>query len=275
MKKGLIFAGTTEGRLLAEEFARKQIPCVICVATEYGAQMLQETGVTAENKEQRLQKGRLDHTGLRICTGRLDALQMAALLAQVQPAVVIDATHPYAAEATENIKTACQASGYPYLRLLRAKSDQEKLQEGESGRILFFPDLDSAARYLEGQSGNLFLTTGSKELGRFVSRISDISRIYARILPSAENLQHCQALGLSGRQIICMQGPFSRQLNEAMLAHCRAAWLVTKDSGRPGGFLEKCQAAQNLGISSAVIQRPIEEQGIMMEQIWEKLAKYF
>ena len=41
------------------------------------------------------------------------------------PDFVIDATHPYAAEVTENIRKACQTSGTEYLRLLRQASDPE------------------------------------------------------------------------------------------------------------------------------------------------------
>ena len=40
MKKVLIYAGTTEGRELAQELARERIYCDISVATEYGRQIM-------------------------------------------------------------------------------------------------------------------------------------------------------------------------------------------------------------------------------------------
>ena len=40
MCKVMVFAGTTEGRELAEFLAEREIPAHICVATEYGEQLL-------------------------------------------------------------------------------------------------------------------------------------------------------------------------------------------------------------------------------------------
>ena len=36
MKKILIFSGTVEGRKLAEYLSEREIPVLVCVATEYG-----------------------------------------------------------------------------------------------------------------------------------------------------------------------------------------------------------------------------------------------
>ena len=42
MKKNiLIFAGTTEGRQLAEYAVKKGIPCIVSAATEYGEELLE------------------------------------------------------------------------------------------------------------------------------------------------------------------------------------------------------------------------------------------
>ena len=40
MKQALIFAGTTEGRRLAQALAQAGIPASVCVATEYGETLL-------------------------------------------------------------------------------------------------------------------------------------------------------------------------------------------------------------------------------------------
>ena len=45
MCKVIVFAGTTEGREIAEFLERRQIPGHICVATEYGEQLLPESPV--------------------------------------------------------------------------------------------------------------------------------------------------------------------------------------------------------------------------------------
>ena len=54
-------------------------------------------------------------------------------------------------------------------------------------------------------------------------------------------------MGLLGTQIICMQGPFSAELNAAMLKQVDAKYLVTKDTGVTGGFPERIQGAKIAG----------------------------
>ena len=100
------------------------------------------------------------------------------------------------------------------------------------------------------------MTTGSKELGRFVNALGDPARITARVLPSEESLRACEEAGLSGRQIIALQGPFDTEMNCAMIRHAGAQWLLTKDSGAAGGYPEKLEAAGKCGIGTVVIRMP-------------------
>ena len=78
-EKVLIYAGTTEGRLLAQELSRAHIACDVHVATEYGQMVMPELA------------------GVKVCVGRLDVEEMCALLkknGQNNYAAVVDATHP-------------------------------------------------------------------------------------------------------------------------------------------------------------------------------------
>ena len=63
---------------------------------------------------------------------------------------------------------------------------------------------------------------------------------------------------MEGKQICAMQGPFSAEMNIAMLKQTDAAFLVTKDTGTTGGYPEKEQAAHQLGVRMVVISRPEE-----------------
>lgn len=69
-----------------------------------------------------------------------------------------------------------------------------------------------------------------------------------------------------------MQGPFSEELNLAMLRQIRARWLVTKASGAAGGFQEKLAAARRAGARVVVIRRPREETGLSLRELAEKLT---
>lgn len=92
-------------------------------------------------------------------------------------------------------------------------------------------------------------------------------RIFARILPQPEMVQKCMEMGLSGRHIICMQGPFSEEMNYAMLRETNARILLTKESGAAGGFPEKLRGAKRAGAAVVVVKRPVEEEGCSVEEV--------
>ena len=168
----------------------------------------------------------------------------------------VDATHPYAVAVTENIRRACSQAGVPCRRLLRGAS--------ETAGVTAVGSAAEAAALLAGREGNILLTTGSKELGAFSALPSE--RLYPRVLPNHESLSACEGAGIPHRNILAMQGPFSTELNEALIRQFHIAYLVTKDGGKAGGFEEKLRAAKNTGIELVLIRRP-EETGESFEEI--------
>ncbi|WRS26325.1 precorrin-6A reductase [Oscillospiraceae bacterium MB08-C2-2] len=246
MKNLLIFAGTTEGRALTQRLAAYPVHLTVCVATDYGRELLPPTGKR-----------------LRILTERLDCAQMEALMRQEAFACVVDATHPYADEATRNIAEAARRAGVPYLRLLREQS--------MVGDCLYFSSLAEAVEGLEALPGNILAATGSKELELY-TRISGFeSRVYPRVLPTVEALEKCRELGFARSNIIAMQGPFSIALNKALLEQYSIGLLVTKDGGPQGGFAQKQEAAEASGARLVVIGRPTEGEGLAFEDLLDQL----
>jgi precorrin-2 dehydrogenase/sirohydrochlorin ferrochelatase/precorrin-6A/cobalt-precorrin-6A reductase len=125
---------------------------------------------------------------------------------------------------------------------------------------------------LDGTTGRALLTTGSKELAAFTAARGFAERFYARVLPSAEIVRHCRELGFPGGRLICMQGPFSREMNAATLRMTGAEYLVTKDTGARGGLPEKLEAAAELGVTVVLISRPATETGLTLEAATEVLT---
>lgn len=196
---------------------------------------------------------------LTVLTGRRDAAAMQALLQEFD--LCIDATHPYAAEASANIRTACTAAGVPLRRAARPASAITD--------AAFAADTTAdAAAYLAGTEGNILLTTGAKELPAFAAL--DKTRLFARVLPTHEGISACEALGIPHRNIIAMQGPFGTALNCALMEQYQIAWLVTKDGGRAGGFAEKLEAARRTGAKVVLIRRPADA-GEAPEQLLQQL----
>ena len=230
--KIVIFGGTAEGRKLVEAAPSGDLKLHICVATEYGASLLPER----EN--------------VMIHQGAMEENEMEAFLAETAPSYCLDATHPYAALVTKNVQKACLKLKIPYIRVFR--------EEGNSGDFVSVESVAAAAEFLKGVSGNIFLTTGSKELDKYTVIPDYKTRCFARVLPSVEVLEKCNALGFFGRNLIAMQGPFSEEINYAMLRQTESEWMVTKNSGREGGYQEKCEAAIRAGVKIVVVERPEE-----------------
>lgn len=250
-EKVLLFAGTSEGRRLYDFFLTNGIPFDISVATEYGRELLEE-------------KGKEDS---HILVNRLSEAEMEALLRTGTYSLVVDATHPYAAEVTKNIHTACQAAQVEYLRLLR--------EEGRQEGVIRRGNLAGAVDYLRSHEGNILSTIGSKELRQLTALEHFEERVFARILPLPEAVAQCHEMGFQGKNLICMQGPFSFDMNVAMLRQYQCRYLLTKNSGKAGGFDEKLSAAKAAGAKVLLVDRPSEEQGMAYEEITSLLKKRF
>lgn len=244
-QKVLIFAGTVEGRLLTEYLASKKIETVVCVATEYGKKLFSE------------------NNDIKSLSGRLTQGEMVELIDEIKPSIVVDSTHPYADFATENIKGATEKTGVSYLRLLRPSEDIE----GENTEdVEIFSDVKSAVDYLKTTKGNIFLTTGSKDL-KYFTEIEDYqNRVFPRVLSLPQVVMEASKLGFQGKNLICMQGPFSKEINTAMLRQTNSKILVTKETGNAGGFKEKLQSAKEVGAKVVIIGRPTKEEGLDFSQ---------
>lgn len=241
MKEILIFAGTTEGRRLSECLCASGIAHTVCVATEYGELVLKE------------------HPLARVHQGRMNSEEIADFLKENEFAAVVDATHPYAEQVTENIKRAMEGSRIPYLRLKREDTGNH---DTSTANIRYFTSNEACAAALEEVEGNILLTTGSKELASFCVSERVKSRLYVRVLPGMESLALCMEQGILGKQILALQGPFSTEMNAAIIRQYRIQCLVTKASGRLGGYEEKLAAAKQTGASVFVIcRKQAEESG--------------
>lgn len=226
-----IFAGTTEGRNLCQALSDAGMTAKVFVATEYGSTVLP------------------DFRGIEVHAGRLNEVEMKEALSGITR--VVDATHPYATEVSKNIRTATKALEAEYIRLVRPET-------GIDDQVIKVSSAQEAAAYLAQEKGAILLTTGAKDLALYTSIPDFEKRVHPRILPDPDSLKSCVDLGYARANIVCMQGPFSLEMNLALIESTKAQWLVTKDSGNTGGMVEKLNAAEQADIKVVMITRPQE-----------------
>ena len=128
----IIFAGTVEGRSVAEYLNRNRIHGKVCVATAYGESLLPEGEY------------------LDISHQRLSQEEMEGLMGEMKDGLVIDATHPYAQVVTENIQAACAHMRTEYVRVVR-----KEIFQGETGEfpVVYVKNIQEAVEYSHRQQG--------------------------------------------------------------------------------------------------------------------------
>lgn len=239
--KVCLFAGTTEGRVIAD-LLKNAVDLTACVATEYGEEMLE---------------------GVAVHTGRMTADEMREFFKEKGFELIIDATHPYAVEVTKNISEAAEV---PVMRILREND------EGISNAV-HVDSAKSARDFLETAEGNVLLTTGSKELSEYKGL--DLSRIWARVLPIDSSIEACREAGFDDEHIIAAQGPFSYEENLKQLKKINAKYIVTKVSGKSGGFEEKIRAAKDAGAVPVIIGLPPQTEGYLLDEAVKELQRRY
>lgn len=216
----VIFGGTSEGRELAEYAEARHIPVLVSVVSGYGESLLRESDL------------------VQVHTGALDEAAMRQFLLEAAPKLVLDATHPYARVVTEQVAALCRELAISYQRILRGL-ETEKAAGQDSGMqedrqdlapVFVVDSVSEAAACLKQDGRPVLLTTGSKELEAFAGDPVLRERIFARVLPDSQVLKKCEDLGLHGAHIIAMQGPFSVELNYALLRTVQARVACHKGS---------------------------------------------
>lgn len=237
----LLLAGTSDAIGLAAALRRAGYPLLASVVTVHAQENLAVHGIKAR-------------------AGRLDLHGFLDLLARERIEVVVDASHPFAEEAHHTAIQAAQAAGVPYLRYERAAA---RSATQANSALMVVPSYEAAAEEASRRKGTILLTTGIKTLAVFTQRLLGDPAIHliARLVPRVDNLQRCTELGLEQRQIIALQGPFSRELNAALFRQYGVTLLISKESGPAGSVDEKVETALAMGIEVLLITRPIIEYG--------------
>ncbi len=248
MFKILIFGGTTEGRELAEFCHNNRISAAVCVTTEFGKELLSS------------------YDSIEIFTGKKDYRQIINILKREKFSLVLDATHPFAESATENIKKACEYTNTKNFRIIRAN------EIIEYKKVKYFNSISDAAEYADTTKGNILVTTGSKNLAEYTVIKNFSERIFVRILPDSKFINECFKLGFKKKNIISEIGPFSAEQNCCHIKDYNIDIIVTKESGKIGGFSDKITAAQLCDCEVLIISKPIEY-GYSIEEMKKLLMR--
>ena len=163
---------------------------------------------------------------------------------------IIDASHPFAVEVSQNAIATAKLLNIPYLRY-------ERTQINTPSSALNL-ELDSFDTLLKGDyllNRRVLLTIGCQLLPLF-EPWQGRSTLFARILPKIASIETAIDSGFKSDRIIALRPPIDKALEIALWQQWQISLVVTKASGKSGGEDIKTQVATQLGIPLITISRP-------------------
>lgn len=241
-----LILGTSEGREFLKKLKGFEDKIVISTATEYGGELLKEFNVAFMNTKP------LDEDGL------------INLAKEFNLRGIVDASHPYAKNVSENTIKVCKILNIEYIRYERSGV----LKELDDPNIIRISGLDKLKEIDDIIYGPILNTTGSNGIKQILD-LSLKNRIIHRVLPSKKVMNDILDLGVKIEDIVAIKGPIGYELNKAFINEYKAKALLTKDSGERGGALEKAKAALDSNIKLIIVEKPKVDYGEYFSDIDE------
>lgn len=233
----LVIGGTSESVAAVKYLLSKQAKIWVSAATDMGAALYGDYPVG-------------------LWTGRCHTDEFVEKMKETAITHVLDASHPYAAAVTREVKAACECLCIPYFRYTRRDVFESRADFPQIHRV---KDTGEAAALINKMAGRVLLTTGVNTLNQYRSLVSDFqNRCYARVLDNETSIRCCCEIFERQDHWQAENPPFSVEDNRKFIKETGAALLVTKDSGKAGGLPEKLEAAQQENIQVILIDRPRE-----------------
>ncbi|GAB4546816.1 MAG: cobalt-precorrin-6A reductase [Pleurocapsa sp.] len=229
-----LIGGTSESVAIAKEIATAELSLIITVTSESARSLYP--------------------SGLEIHVGSLNRQQMEYFCREKRISKIVDASHPFAAEVSQNAIAIATTFNLPYLRYQRPSL---QLAENANSSSLVTV-LDSFQTLLKGsylQNQRVLLTIGCKALPLFESWQKH-AVLFARVLPNTESLQIALNSGFTSDRLIALRPPLTAELEMALWQQWDISTVVTKASGKAGGEDIKQQVAARLKIPLIIIARP-------------------
>lgn len=227
----LLLGGTIDSREIAKELKIKNIDFITSTVSEYGKFLAEEHSKNVVNE-------------------MMDKDRILSFIKENSVELIIDATHPFAKNVSKNAIEASQESNIKYFRF-----ERPGINFCENSRVFFVENLVEASNKAKQIGTNILLTIGSRGLSEFKELI-EIKNIYARVLPELNSIKACEDAGVKTGNIIAMQGPFSSAFNNLIINEKQIDLIITKESGKAGGTIQKITSAEESGINIIIIKRP-------------------
>ncbi|WP_253254763.1 precorrin-6A reductase [Methanofervidicoccus sp. A16] len=241
--KILIMGGTKDGIEISKRLKEMGFYTITTTKTDYGSKLAEKYSDTVISRES------TDKT-------------LKDIVKEYNVSILIDATHPFAVNASKRAIDVSRECNIPYIRYERP---QRRYKDA-----IYVRDFEEASKMaVKLSSKNILYLGGIKNL-KTVVKVIGKERLIARVLP----ISVPEALKLlPSKNVIGMEGVFSKELNKYILLDYNCDVLITKDSGDSGGLNEKVLGAKEAGAKVIIVERPKLDYPLLFHSI-EDLLDY-
>jgi precorrin-6A/cobalt-precorrin-6A reductase len=173
--------------------------------------------------------------------------------------LLIDATHPFAAQMSQHAAAAALTCGIPLLMLVRPAWEP---MAGD--HWLSVPSISAAVEVLPGVARRVFLTIGRQELAPFAS-LRDLWFLMRMIDPPQPDTL------VPPGTLLLARGPFALEDERLLLQTHAIQTIVSKNSGGDATYA-KIQAARELGLPVVMIERAPLPEGEKVADVGQAMA---
>jgi len=219
--KILLLGGTEDGYILAEKLAQSGLACISSLA--------------GRTHNPRLPAGAYRIGGFTPDGG------LPVYIKREHISLIIDATHPYAAQISAKAEAAAAEAAIPYWRLERPNWQKQ------AGDIWHYAADERQAAAMIPPRARVFLALGRQYLAPFTARAD--CRFFARMIEPPENMR------LPPNWQMLLSRPQEAAAEQKLLQELNITCLICRDSGAHSAY-GKLAAARILGLPAILISRP-------------------
>ena len=157
---------------------------------------------------------------------------------------LVDATHPFAAQMSQNAILACQQTNIPLAALTRPQWQKQKADNWH-----LVPDIKAAAAALDGDPKRVMLAIGRMHLAQFYNNLQHFYLLRLVDKPEVPPAFPNQLIEVS-------RGPFTTAQDTLLLSNYKIDLIVAKNAGGKAAYA-KIEAARQLEIKVIMIERPV------------------
>ena len=256
----LVMAGTSDARKVIFDLSEEERVSVLATATTpHGVELAQRSGAN------------------KVLEGFFDSEKLTNIIQDNDIELLIDATHPFAAAATQNAIKASNNVNVPYIRFERPETElpdsdlihvvnsfedavlviKEILDQNESINHESLSQSVSKERNSSKSfaNGKVLHLAGVNTL-HYVTEVISPEFVVARVLPTVYSVKKSLELGIPHHNIIAIEGTFSPRFNGILMDEFQIKVVLTKESGQSGGTISKIQAALHQTVPVVIVMRP-------------------